>query len=171
ETAKVYVELILDASGSMARRTPSGATRWATVTQELTRALERLGPARGNVFRFADEVESVFPRSELFTRARRRAVAQWLAGTEPGGRTALFDGVAAALADPDIDQVVVLSDGAPSAGSFFTKTDLLTEIGRRNRWRRARIDVVAVGADGIARRWRDVLRRLADASGGTCVQR
>ena len=67
--------------------------------------------------------------------------------------------------------VLGLSDGAPSAGAFFTKTDLLTEIRLLNRWHRARIDVVAIGTDGIAKRWRDVLRSIASDSGGRYVER
>ncbi len=66
---------------------------------------------------------------------------------------------------------MVLSDGAPSAGAFFTKTDLLAELRRANRFRRARIDVVAVGADQVARRWRDALQQIAQESGGTVVTR
>jgi len=166
-----HVAFVLDASGSMARRGPDGETRWAGACRALDGALAGLDGAQVAVFLFQEEVRSPFDGSVRMGAARRRALADWLAGIRPGGRTALFDGIAAALADPGVDTVVVLSDGAPSAGLFFTKTDLLTEVRRLNRWHRARIDVIALGGDGIARRWRDALERLAEESGGTCLSR
>lgn len=166
-----HVAFVLDGSGSMARRLKDGRSRWDEACEALDGALEALGPASGNVFVFQSGVEAAFPETVRLTRSRRRKLARWLADMRPGGRTALFDGLAAGLADEEIDTVVLLSDGAPSAGQFFTKTDLLTEVGRLNRWRRARIDVISVGTDGIAARWRGVLKRLAKDSGGTWVKR
>ena len=166
-----HVAFVLDGSGSMARRLPDGRTRWEEAREALEQALDGLGPVSGNVFVFRDGVEGAFPATVRLSPARRRTLARWLAGLQPGGRTALYDGLAAALADPAIDTVVLLSDGAPSARRYFTKTDLLTEIARRNRWRKARIDVVSVGTDGVAARWRDVLKRLAEESGGSWLKR
>jgi HEAT repeat protein len=166
-----HVGFVLDASGSMSELMPDGARRWDHVRAELDRALAGLGDGEGNVYVFADEVEAAFPKAEPLSAGRRAHVARWLARRGPRGHTALYDGIAAALRDPAIDTVVVLSDGAPSTGSFFTKTDLLAELRRLNRWRKARIDVVAVGSDNIAARWRDLLQRLADETGGTLVER
>ncbi|MHC5010588.1 MAG: HEAT repeat domain-containing protein [Planctomycetota bacterium] len=166
-----HVAFVLDASGSMASRLASGESRWDRVCSELEQALARLDRAHVNLIRFADTAEAAFPRARPLTRSTRAALARWLSATAPGGRTALYDGIEAALADEDTDTVVLLSDGAPSAGAFFTKTDLLQEVGRRNRWRKARIDVISIGGDGVAARWRDVLKRIARESGGTYVTR
>ena len=54
---------------------------------------------------------------------------------------------------------------------WFTKTDLREGLGRANRWRRARIDVIAVGADDVAKRWRTLLRDVAESTGGRFVAR
>jgi Mg-chelatase subunit ChlD len=99
----------------------------------------------------------------------RDRVAKTLAGRPPAGKTALFDGIAKALEDPVVDAIVVLSDGAPSAGSWFTKTDVREELAKANRWRRARIDVISVGTDEVAKRWRSLLRDLAEDHGGRCL--
>ena len=64
-----------------------------------------------------------------------------------GGFNTKGYGIAKALEDPVVDAVVVLSDGAPSAGRWFTKTDVRAELAKANRWRRARIDVISIGAD------------------------
>ena len=175
-----FVAFVLDVSGSMKERVRGGATRWEVVAAALGGALEGLkrragsglgGRAQVNVLTFADEAKAFFKQARPLTDARLREIQRRLAETVPAGRTALFDGLAAALADAQVDTIVVLSDGAPSAGSFFTKTDLLTEIRRLNRWRRARIDVIAVGSDRIAKRWRSVLKRIASESGGRFVER
>ena len=169
-----HVAFVLDVSASMRERTEGGETRWEVVLHALRSALRTLRTGRRawvNVHMFSDEVESVFDRARELTSARVKEIERRLAAKRPGGRTALYDGIEAALSDPEVDSIVVLSDGAPSAGRFFTKTDLLGELRLRNRWRRARIDVIAVGSDGIAKRWRDVLKRIASESGGRYVER
>jgi hypothetical protein len=148
-----------------------GRTRWAGVLAELERALEHLGDAHVNVGVFADGVAAALPRALPLDAARRRTLLAFVAARRPGGRTALYDGIAWGLSDPEVDTLVVLSDGAPSAGAFFTKTDLLAEVRRANRFRRARIDVIAMGGDDVARRWRDALETLAAESGGTHLVR
>jgi hypothetical protein len=148
-----------------------GATRWDVVRQALDGALEGMGGATVNVWCFADEVAPAFPKAVAMGPGRRAEVAAWLGRRKPGGWTAFYDAVAAGLADPTLDTLVVLSDGAPTAGSFFTKTDVLAEIRRLNRRRRARIDVISVGTDGVGVRWRDLLERIAAESGGVCVRR
>lgn len=166
-----HVAFVLDGSGSMKELRPDGRTRWAEVVAELDQALGRLSGAAVNVAVFSDEVAAALPRSQPLDAPRREALLRFVRGRAPGGKTALYDGVAWGLADPEVDTLVVLSDGAPSAGTYFTKSDLLAEVRRANRWRRARIDVIAVGADGVAQRWRDALQRLAQDSGGACLVR
>lgn len=169
--ASRHLAFVLDGSGSMAQAVPGGGTRWSEVGGELERALAALAGATVNLCVFADQVAAAFPRAGVLSAQRRDALLAFVRGRAPRGHTALYDGIAWALADPEIDTVVVLSDGAPSAGAWFTKTDLLAEVRRANRWRRARIDVIAVGADQVARRWRDALQTIAQESGGTCLKR
>jgi HEAT repeat protein len=166
-----HVAFVLDASGSMSALLGDGRTRWAGVLAELERALEQLGDAHVNVGVFADGVAAALPRALPLDAARRRTLLAFVGARRPGGRTALYDGIAWGLSDPEVDTLVVLSDGAPSAGAFFTKTDLLAEVRRSNRFRRARIDVIAMGGDDVARRWRDALETLATESGGTHLVR
>ncbi len=168
------VAFVVDASGSMSGRRPDGSTHWDAVRAALDSALRSLrvsGGARVNVICFATTVEAAFPKAKPLNSVSLRLLERWLAQRAPAGKTALYDGIAAALLDPDVDSVIVLSDGAPSAGSFFTKTDLLTEVRRLNRFRRARIDVIAIGADRVAARWRDVLQRIARENGGRFLRR
>jgi HEAT repeat protein len=166
-----HLAFVLDCSHSMGELLPNGRTRWAEVVVELERALKSMSGAVANLCVFADEVTPVFPRAVVLDAARRDEVMRLARGRSPRGWTALYDAIAWGLADPEVDTVVVLSDGAPTAGSHFTKTDFFGELRRANRWRRARIDVIAVGSDRVGHRWRDTLRRLAEETGGTCLSR
>src|SRR5204863_9043731 len=164
--ASPHVSFVLDASGSM-RETDDGKTsRWDRVRVEVDRVLAALGTsAEGNVVVFSDAAETLFPSATRFGAAARERVKTSLLARLPAGRTALYDGIALALADPDVDTVIVLSDGAPSAGQFFTKSDVRAEVARANRWRRARIDVVGGGGQSTGR-WKTLLADLAKDSGG-----
>jgi HEAT repeat protein len=166
-----HLAFVLDCSHSMGELLANGRTRWAEVVVELERALRSMPDVTANLCVFADEVTPVFPRAVPIDAARREDVLRLARGRRPGGWTALYDAIAWGLSDPQVDTVVVLSDGAPTAGSHFTKTDFFAELRRANRWRRARIDVIAVGSDGVAHRWRDTLQRLAAETGGTCLAR
>lgn len=166
-----HVAFVLDASGSMGALTRDGRTRWAAVVEELERCLAALQGAHVNLAVFHDRVEAALPRALPLDGVRRDALMRFVRAREPAGRTALYDGIAWGLSDPEVDSVVVLSDGAPSAGQWFTKTDLRAELARANRFRRARIDVVAAGVEDVARRWRDALEDVARDAGGTYVAR
>lgn len=168
--ASSHVTFVLDASGSMAAAHVAGISRWDRVRSELDRVVGTLGTsAEGNVVVFSDEAVSLFPSAVRFSPAVREKIAKTLEGRPPAGKTALYDGIAKALEDPVIDSIVVLSDGAPSAGAHFTRTDLREALKKANRWRRARIDVISVGTDEVAKRWRTLLKDVAEDSGGKCL--
>lgn len=168
--ASSHVTFVLDASGSMSAADSAGVSRWDRVRAELSRVLETLGTsAEGNVVVFSDDAVSLFPSAVRFSPAVREKIAKTLEGRPPAGKTALFDGIAKALDDPVVDSIVVLSDGAPSAGAHFTKTDLREELRRTNRWRHARIDVISVGTDEVAKRWRSLLKDIAEDHQGRCI--
>jgi len=166
-----HLAFVLDGSGSMAARLADGRTRWEEVATELERAVTGLTGAHVNLAVFDETVEPAFPRALPLDAGRRETLLRFVRARGPSGKTALYDGIAWGLSDPDVDTLVVLSDGAPSAGAFFTKSDLLAELRRANRFRRARIDVIAVGADAVAQRWRDALRQITEETGGTYVAR
>lgn len=168
--ASAHVSFVLDASGSMSTADAAGVSRWDRVRAELDRVLSTLGTsAEGNVVLFSDEATTLFPSAVRFTPAAREEVTAALAARPPSGRTALYDGLAKALDDPGVDSIVLLSDGAPSTGSHFTRTDVRESLRRANRWRHARIDVIAVGTDEVARRFRSLLKDIAEDHGGRCI--
>ena len=120
-----------------------------------------------NVIPYTDEPH---PWSERLRPARtqevRKAVA-FLEGCAASGKGNVFDAIATALDDPDVDTIVIYTDGAPTGGHRWNldlMVDLLLEA---NRHRGVVFDAVLVDAKPAQRkRW----ERLVHASGGACVE-
>ena len=143
--------------------------RIETARAEIAKAVSRLPrTARLNAIVFGRKVQTFRPRLFWATRAARHACIQWIAKRPIGGPTNIYDSIALALADPEVDTVFVLTDGGATAGAFTTNGDILEHIDRLNRYRRVHINAIAVGR---TRRGRGLLRQLAERSGGVYVER
>ena len=70
-----------------------------------------------------------------------------------------------ALEEREVEAIYLLSDGEASGGKFSRDSDILREVAKRNRYRRAIIHVVAVGYDS------SLLQKLASKNGGRYVKR
>jgi len=166
------IAFVIDRSRSMRDRLERGEerTKGDLVEAELAATLGRLAsPARFLLVRFGTEVET-FSRRPARACSAARALDWFRKGT-PEGRTNLFDALAVALAEERVDTVFVLTDGAPSAGEHRTRSGILDEVTRRNRYRKAVIHTVEIGADATGKRWRGFLRQLAESTGGMHVRR
>ena len=64
----------------------------------------------------------------------------------------------------------VLTDGAPSTGKYQSRTGVLKEFARLNRYRKAAIHTVEIGGEATGKRWRGFLREIAELNGGKCVR-
>ena len=93
-------------------------------------------------------------------RAKKDA-NEWILGQFPAGGTNVFDPLASALEDGDVDTVWLLSDGDPTAGAFVFPDQILREVRRLNASRRVAIHTISVGQES------DLLRRLAEENHGT----
>ena len=103
--------------------------------------------------------------------ARARAIADVFEAARPGGWTNLFDALALALADDDVDTLYVLTDGVPSRGSETERRSILDEIAFLNRYRLVQINCIqAGGSEGLGRKWRGFLEELAEAHDGVSVR-
>lgn len=175
-----HLALVIDVSGSMAEHDPAtgdGTTVEPTARvapsskldvakREVELLLERLPDGTSmNLFFFSTDVQrwqhGLVPVSRSYTA---RACA-FVRERRASGATNLFDALADAIADPQIDTIYLLSDGNPTAGRIVEPVALRTEIARRNAARNVRIHVVALGCDS------PLLHHLAEDSGGTYLQR
>lgn len=168
------VVFVLDVSGSMAQDGGNpGATKIEEARAELDAAIRGLPDSvRFNVVVFASDVRA-------WQRGLRRAVPThkteargFFSSIAASGSTDLMGGLLAAFGcdrvgerrrpDDDLpDQIVVLSDGQPSAGLLTDPRDIRLEVRRLNRDDAVRIDAVAIGAGAGL-----LLQQLAAENGG-----
>ena len=155
-----------------ARRGAKGKSRWQLVVRDLNGVLDRLPrDARFNVILFRTEVEAWSKRLQPATRGARARCRRWIESARPAGWTNLFDALALALADDDVDALYVLTDGVPSRGAETRRRAILEEIAYLNRYRLVQINCVqAGGSEGLSKTWRGFLDDLAKAHDGRSVR-
>ncbi len=165
---------IVDISGSMSalqtvkdgEETGGQVTRLDYAKRELIGALSRLGKdVYFNVIVFDHQVESWQPK---LTKATAAAVADARAFVEkltPRGGTNIYDALAAGLADPDVDTIYFLTDGAPSAGRYTDPARILAEVRKLNEWRAIQINTISFAGQAA------FLRPLALQNHGVFVER
>jgi len=102
---------------------------------------------------------------KLRSGSTKKAV-KWLGRQEPKGWGALYEAMAAAIADDDVDTIYLLSDGRPSRGYVTHTKRVIEEIALINRWRQVRIHTILVGTKGTDRRF---MANLARLGGGHAV--
>ncbi len=164
------VIFVLDVSGSMAEPLRAehvgekGPTRAEVAHRELERCIDSMEPnALFNLILFSDSVSRWFEgdvsASSQTSREDAKAFLRRL-GTSGGG-TNLFGALRAAFRDPDVDTLIVLSDGEPSAGALQDPWEIRQEIRNWNEQRGVVIHAISVGGDLPVLRW------LAEDSGGS----
>jgi len=171
------VVFVLDVSGSMAQPgTNPPATKIEEARAELESALKTLPESsRFNVILFSSDVDvwrTALRRAAPFAKAEAR---DFFDSRKANGSTDLCGGLLEAFgaarvggarrAEPDElpDQIVILSDGEPTAGLLVDPTDIRLEVRRLNRDDAVRVDAVAIGAGAAL-----LLQRLAAENGGVC---
>jgi len=159
------VMFVVDHSGSMAAPVGTGGTtRLEEAKRQLVRVLGSTPDGyRVGVVTFDTNVQTLQDRLvELNERTRSDLVGR-VQALRIGSATNVHDGLAAAFADPDVDTIYLLTDGAPSTGPIVEPAALRAAVARWNRTRRIRIHTIAIGAASNLMSW------LAADSGGHTV--
>jgi len=141
------VAFLIDLSGSMWGTKIAGRSRKEIVDGELGRALLALPKSsRFNVIPYTNEA---FPWEKRLVAADpaqvRRAIGDFERCTR-SGRGNVWAALEAALADPDLDAVTILTDGVPTGGPHGDFELLFALILERNRFRNVAFDSVLVDA-------------------------
>ncbi len=108
---------LIDLSGSMWTVRPDGLTRKQVVEEMLREALERLPEStRFNVIPFTERPRPF--KDELVRASRKnvRAAIEFFEDCNERGTGNFWDAAMLACADPDVDTLLVLTDGAPTGG-------------------------------------------------------
>jgi HEAT repeat protein len=101
----------------------------------------------------------------LLSKVKARLAAIFQAKS---GRMDLNEALEEAMAIPDTDTIVVISDGYPSAGRMVIPENILENIGIRNEYPSIRIDTITVNKAGTIN---DLMRKLAEQNNGQAVGR
>ncbi|MCY2961377.1 MAG: hypothetical protein NTY35_14535 [Planctomycetota bacterium] len=141
------VAFLIDLSGSMWGAKVAGRTRKEIVDAQLGKALLALPKtAHFNVIPYTSEAFPWEKRLVPAEPARIRNAIEDFERCRRSGRGNVWAGIEAALLDPDLDAVVVLTDGVPTGGphgDFDLMVALLLE---RNRFRNVAFDSILVDA-------------------------
>lgn len=165
------IVFVIDVSGSMAQPTSPdgtttdpelrGASRMEVAKAELARALQALPESVAfEVVTFDSTVRSFGRGPEAASPGRLKKALDFVARLRPGSQTNLWDALERALGFEEVDTLVVLSDGEPTAGGLVQPAAILKTFAARNRWRGIRVHAIAFGLR------LGVLEGLARQSGG-----
>jgi HEAT repeat protein len=169
-----HVAFVLDASHSMGDPIRFGAqtTKREALQKSLEIVFAKLPPGSFvNLITYATEPRAYKPALFAATPPARQSALLFMEKLAPDGRTNMYDSLEIALGDPQADTVVLVSDGAPNEGKRRTRTAILAGIRQLNRYRLARIHTVEVGAQNTSPKWKGFMKDIADATGGTYLQR
>lgn len=152
---------LVDFSGSLWMERDDGSTRKEVVDGELRRALESL-PA-DTLFNVIPYTDDPHPWQDELVPATKRNVGKalaWFEGCKKKGKGNVYSAFELALADPAVDTIVVLTDGAPSGGDRWNLGLMVDLLAEENRFRQVAFDAVLVDTSKALRRyWEDLARR------------
>ena len=158
------IAILIDFSGSLWQERADGTTRKQKIDVEIERTLQALPEsARFNLIPYIDDP---IPWRDGLVEASPRNVEkalEFFASCNQQGKGNVWDALLFALEDPDVDTILVLTDGAPSGGHRWNIELLADLFIEHNRFRGVVLDAVLVGAPGfLEHHW----RRMCEASGG-----
>jgi HEAT repeat protein len=162
------VVILFDMSGSMWEPRADGKTRKQVVEIELERTLKALPTvARFNLIPYTRQP---IPFEKGLVAASPDKVKQgieWFRGLKDAGKGNVWDALVLALSDPEVDTILLFSDGAPSGGKRWNVELIGESFAERNRLRHVALDHVLVGAPrGLIGAW----KRISEASGGRLLE-
>lgn len=131
------VIFVLDKSDSMYHGLFDG------VVEEMRAHLDSAGPTtRFNVIEFADKPVPWNAALVPANAANVEDAVRFLHRATPFGATDMIAALRLALQAPDVDAIVVLSDGLPTRGEPKTADGILAAVGEANRYRRVAVHTV-----------------------------
>ena len=168
-------------SGQPAGQGPKGKRKIDVARYELSRAIGMLpDDARFNIITFSSDVKVYSPQKMVIATKPNKALAQKFAESlEPQESTNIYDslqkafelaGGAGMQVDENyksgVDTIFFLTDGMPTTGRSVDPKVIADTVQKWNAIRKIRVHCVGIGTHD-----ENLLKRLADESGGTYVKR
>lgn len=197
------VLFILDLSRSMTfamadKRTTAGgnspsATRIDFARRELNAAIDQVSEHGSlNLITFDGNTKAKIWNKGMLpaTEKNREKLKKYVAELEPDGGTNLWSALEEAMKfkslvygdryETNVDEIFLLSDGAPSVGEVLDPNEMLRLVRESNRFAKMRINTVFITSPNDEERrqqapWmegvkpEELMRRLAEENGGKCV--
>lgn len=159
------VVFVLDRSGSM-NSTLGNQTRLAAMQEEFRQAILRLPEsAFFGLIVFNQKVEVwQTPLVEANIRNKTSAI-QAIYRLKAEGLTAVYDALERGLQlDQNVEQIIFLTDGRPTAGKYRTTPEIVANITALNRYLHTRIDCLGIDTEGEPE---ELLKQIAANNFGT----
>lgn len=118
-----------------------------------------------NLIFFESEVRSLDDRLIKMKKSERQRSLRFIREQYSLGGTALYPAMQLAFADPLVDTIFLISDGAPTEGEITDIEEIRREVERWNSARHVRIHGITIGQDSTLLRW------LTEDTGGTYTRR
>lgn len=161
---------VVDVSGSMELRVKGqyvgeeGEMRISVAKTELVNFLDLLEPgAMFNIIPFSDQARPLREQMVVNDAETLEEMKEEVMDLVASGGTNVYDGLKTAFDDPQIDTIVVLSDGEPTEGQVIDITAIRDLVRDWNEHRGVVIHTVQIGATF------DLLRWLAEDHDGETV--
>ncbi len=159
--------ILIDLSGSIWKQRSDGRTKKEVVDRKLREALEGLPETtRFNLIPFT---ETPRPWQKSLVEATRKNVesaARFFEDRKESGTGNFWDAALLALEDPEVDTLLVLTDGVPTGGRRNQLELLVPLFLERNATAEVAVDSILVEAPPrIRKRW----EALAEATGGLSI--
>ena len=162
------IVFLIDCSGSLWHTKVGGRTRKEVADAELRRALEALPPnTQFNLIPYTDE-PIPFEKRLIPSRADNvKRALEFFERMHQSGRGNFYAALELALADPGVDTIVVLTDGAPTGGHRWNHDLMFDLIVEQDRFRKVAIDSILVDAPkSVRKKW----SQLSERTGGRSIE-
>ncbi|MBL8862002.1 MAG: hypothetical protein JNK02_08305 [Planctomycetes bacterium] len=144
--------ILIDLSGSTWEVRADGRTRKQRLDEELEKALRALPEhARFNLIPYTNDPLPWEKRLQPATAANVARATAYFQGCKATGKGNVWDAAMLALADPEVDTLLVLTDGAPTGGRRWNLDLMRERFLEQNRFRHVVLDAVLVDASKLLR--------------------
>lgn len=160
------ISFLIDFSGSMWEKR-EGSSRKEVVDGELRRALEALPvTAEFNVQPFTNTPLRWQKKLVPAKKTNVQRALKYFEGCRESGKGNFWDAAMEAMADPRMDTIMVLTDGAPTGGYRWNLRLMKELFAHENRFRGVALDALLVDTPkSLVRYWEE----MTAASGGRCI--
>ncbi len=159
------VVFVLDHSKSMLS-TLEGKTRLEALQEQFQQVIQRLPETTSfGLIVFNDRVDVWQSKLVPASTANKNSAIQSIYSLQSTGRTAVFDSLEKGLRlDQNVEQIIFLTDGRPTAGKYTKNEDIITAISQMNRYLHTRIDCLGIDTEGPPE---DLLKEISRQTYGT----